>query len=208
MIPAGNPLEGVRILVYDSDDEYGVGSSSSDAEGYYTVKCLPTGDYYVRTRNYECYHEDWYNDAKTEGEDLPRFTSMLPYETQDIDFTLEPGGTISGRVLDVKREPIRAGAGRSCILNSDWVNDGKTDANGYYAVCGLHTGGYFVQTYYCDEHWYQGAIPWGNYPAPVYVVVPDETQNVDFVFEGWGSISGQILGPTGSRVRKCRSSCL
>ena len=104
--PGGNPLEGVRIQVYNSDDEYDVGSSASDAEGYYTVKCLPTGDYYVRTRNYECYHEEWYNDAKIEGGDFPPVHVDAPYETQGIDFTLEPGGTISGRVLDQNGNPL------------------------------------------------------------------------------------------------------
>ena len=73
-------------------------SSTSDAEGYYTVKCLPTGDYYVYTRNYECYHEDWYNHSLP-GEDDPPVHVDAPNETQDINFTLEAGGTISGRIL-------------------------------------------------------------------------------------------------------------
>jgi len=193
--PTGNPLEGVQVSIYDPNENGVVGYGTSDSEGYYRVKCLLTGDYYVHTQRYECYHQRWYNDALPEEDDPPVHVDA-PNETPNIDFTLAVGGTISGRILDPSGNPLEQVRVEAYDFNN-WVHEGWTDSEGYYSVCGLHTGSYFVQTYYCEDEWYQGAIPWEDDPPPVYVVVPNETQNVDFIFEGWGSISGRVVDPTG-----------
>ena len=52
----------------------------------------------MHTRNYECYHEDWYSDVQPQ-ENPPPVHVDAPGETPNIDFTLEEGATIPSRTL-------------------------------------------------------------------------------------------------------------
>ena len=46
--------------------------------------------------------------------------------------------------------------------------------------------------------WYQDADPQEGDPPPVHVDAPSETQNIDFILEAGGTISGRIVDQAGN----------
>jgi hypothetical protein len=203
--PSGEGIEGVGVEVYDNSGNW-IGYGWSDAEGRYTVYCLSTGDYYVRTWNDECYLDKWYNDAIPGEDDPPPVHVDFTGDTPNINFALEIGGSISGHVAaDSSGEGIE-GVGVEVYDNSgNWIGyGGYTDANGDYSVCGLATGDYYVYiwSYQCNiDQWYQDTVPWEEDPPPVHVDSPSDTPNINFALEIGGSISGHVtVDPGGEGI--------
>ena len=128
-----------------------------------------------------------------------------PNETPDINFTLEKGGSITGRVVDAQGDPIRSVG--ICVQSSNfnWGDCRETDSEGYYEVVGLPTGDYYVRTYneglFIDQ-WYQDADPYDANPppAPVHVDAPNETPGIDFTLEKGGSITGRVVDEKGNPI--------
>ena len=73
-----------------------------------TICSLPTGDYYIVAFGYynQCYFQKWYQDVYPWEDDPPQVYVDAPNETSNIDFTLEEGGSISGRIVDPTGVPL------------------------------------------------------------------------------------------------------
>jgi hypothetical protein len=203
--PTGDPLERVRIRIYDSSGN-DLGSDRSDSAGSYTVGCLPTGDYYVRTQNSKGYLDEWYQDAVSEEGDLPPVHVDAPNDTPDINFALERGGSISGQIVDLSGEPIEGieigvyDSNGNSMSRYDW-----SDSEGHYTVNTLPSGDYYVRAQndqgYLGE-WYQDADPGEGDPPLVYVEAPHRTPDINFALEEGGSISGQVTDSTGVPIQE------
>ena len=186
----------------------------SDAEGRYKINGLPAGDFYIKTWNDLCFVDEWYQNADPWEGNQPPVHVDVPNETPDIDFTLLLGGAISGRItLDPGGEGIE-GVHVGVYEINEWTGSSiTTDTNGYYSVCSLKTGDYYVRAYgYYDQcfvdEWYQNAAPYEDDPSPVHVDAPGETPNINFTFEEGGSISGRIVDPLGNPLEGVRISGL
>ena len=145
----GAPIAQRGVSVYGSRTSYGYYPeyyATSDSEGYYTVNCLATGDYYVRVWDNWGYIGTWYQDADPWEDDPPPVHVDAPNETSGINFTLEKGGSITGRVVDTKGDPIKWVGIELYDSTGNHVGYWETDSEGYYEVMGLPTGDYYVGT--------------------------------------------------------------
>jgi PKD repeat protein len=203
----GVPISGAQIHVYESPLVPGgpgetavwfVPAATTDSNGYYTTLGLPLGEYTVRAMP-AGYAYKWYDNTYNV---FDATTITLPGDRTGINFTFdEPGGTISGRVVDTEGAPIPISgalliAWESGSVSGEWViyNWANADADGYYTIPGLPTGNYVIQARlinYASE-WYRDS---NNIKAatPVPVTAPGDTPGIDFIAGPRGTISGRVI---------------
>jgi hypothetical protein len=110
-------------------------------------------------------------------------------DTDEIEFTLEYGGAITGVVTDGDGngvEGLWVSAGKS-----DFFNWAMTDANGEYRIPALSPGDYDVFVHQQDD-WVEQ-----HYITPVPVTAGTDTYGINFVLEHGGSISGIVTDEFG-----------
>jgi hypothetical protein len=148
---SGNPVVGIEVQVFDSAG-HSFSGRYTDPQGFYSINVIFTGDYYVVAYPYEKYIVELYD-----GVHCPSFACdfaqgtpvhiALGATTSGIDFNLDVGGSISGKLLDeLTGDPIH-----SDILIYDstgsFVGSTFTNNDGSYSTDSiLQTGNYFVRT--------------------------------------------------------------
>ena len=98
------PLQDISIIIYDSSNSW-VTNGDTDVSGSYTAyDALPAGTYYAKTYNSSGYVNELYDDIVCMGyctsTDGTPFAVIVGSTTSGIDFALDEGGLISGRVTD------------------------------------------------------------------------------------------------------------
>ena len=200
----------MEVDIY-TEDGRSLGYAYTDGVGNYTTSTgLPAGRYRVQTRNYSGYINEAYDDKPCVGpwscplaESTPISVS-LGATTSGIDFALDTGGRIAGKVTDAST------AGGVQYVDVDIYSSGGsvmsygyTDGTGSYTTFfgGLPTGRYYASTYqysgglYVDE-------AYDNVPcaacrpeisgAPIDVTLGATTPDIDFALDKGGSIAGKI----------------
>lgn len=167
------------------------GTALTDEYGYYKVSGLPTGIYGLSANAVEGdYAVEWYKETGNVNNRIPVWVTS-PGDTPNIDFTLDIGGTVSGRVTCLHNGmPAPITNVIVCAINAQtwqWVGDTVTDTAGNYKL-GLPTGDYFVRVNphfsgllytpeYYDNTWnITGA-------TTISVTVGEHIQNKDFSLE-------------------------
>ncbi len=189
------PVANVPVSFYTGTG-VSAGSSSTNAQGFYTSPGLPTGSYFARTfapsaaglvdelfDNISCF---LWSCTVTTGNPV---AVTAPATTANINFALTPGGRITGTVTN-------ATTGLPVANVTVWFytstgasvsGSGSTDAQGVYTLPGLPTGSYFVRT---SAPLAAGLIDalFDNIPcpctvtmgSPVAVTAPATTGNINF----------------------------
>ncbi|MCA9935494.1 MAG: carboxypeptidase regulatory-like domain-containing protein, partial [Anaerolineales bacterium] len=145
---SGDPLEGVRVNVREFASDNYVSEGYSDASGVYTVTGLFDGDFRVAVDDTDSipdgYAFQYYQGALDWNLATPVNVSGSG-TTGGIDFPLEPGGIITGQVVDQNTGlPI---ANTKVDVNADnWGWGTCTDDNGYYVHRALPYGDYRVSS--------------------------------------------------------------
>lgn len=198
---ANDTLEGVELFVYDSSYQSHWNTESA-GDGTFWLGGLPSGTYYVKARSSTHLGELYDGIACPFQCDLSTGTAIsvtAGSETANIDFLLEPGGTISGTVTDQASTAPLDGVE---LL----VHDGSgierrtvtTSGDGTYAVGGLPTGTYFVRASiptHVDELYDDhpcGAGCDAKKGTGIPVVEGSETMGVSFVLTPAGVIAGSV----------------
>jgi len=195
----GEPISGALIIVYDYSSGEQHGYASTDVDGYYSVAGIPTGQYRVQARA-TGYISEWYQDTTNYWLATPVLVTA-PDDTPNIDFSLDIGGSISGRVIDsVTGQPISGAKVYACDYYTGLGYSGPlTNEQGYYIINDLPDGEYRVQAEASGHarEWYQDTYDLGE-ATIVSVAAPNDTSGIDFDLEPEGSISGQAIdGATG-----------
>ncbi|MFC2072818.1 clostripain-related cysteine peptidase [Chloroflexota bacterium] len=196
------PIEGALIDVFEYDSLSGSWVSYPRAQtgvgGIYRVLGLPTGQYGVRVRA-DDYATEWYDDIYYKNEAIP-VSVTAPDDTPDIDFSLGPGGSISGHIYQSDNTTPIANHHVQAFdsATNEFMASTNTDYSGNYTLSGLPDGSYLVRTRvaysalnYIDE-WYDGVYELGK-ATLVTVTVPDDTPGINFVLEIGGTISGTVI---------------
>ena len=172
---ASAPLAGARIYALD-DNLNVIAGAVSEADGSYAIVDLPTDDYYLEI-NAAGYGREYY-DGSHDIAGAMLVSVTVPITTAGVDFTLAPGGTISGHVYGpdgvtsfdgamVEVKP--AGGGRPLETTSG--------SDGAYTVDDLATGSYDVwashSSYLADAT-----------ATPISVTQPNTTTGVNFTLVG------------------------
>ncbi len=199
---SSEPISYGRVRVYDASGTF-IATDSADLTGFYTVDRLAAGSYYVRTYNVSGYLDELYEELPCPAECDP--TTGTPVEvslnadTQDIDFTLDREGAVSGFVTSAATGAPLAGI-RVEIWNpsGNYVTGSSTDASGLYTVDDLSPGVYFART---DTSGWDDEIfddlPCAGFcdptvGTPIEVAINATTRHIDFALERSASISGTV----------------
>jgi hypothetical protein len=199
----GRGLSGICVTAYIREfwgTLSDVAIAYTDFRGRYTIPGLGSRTYYLKTSNATTfgYLEEYYNNSDIEG-GASGVSVASDANTGNINFSLDLGGIISGRVtrdsdgVGIPNVEIRY------LTNADFfgiISSGKatrTDDEGDYRFTGLPPGNYGVFTSdsqgYTVEN-YDGA-DWMGAKA-VAVFLGAETSDIDFGLSEGGTISGRV----------------
>ena len=199
----GEPIRFLPIDIYDSEGQI-VGGSQADAEGRYVAGGLPPGTYRAKTfALFHGYVDELYEEMTCLDCDIDLGTPIVVGEGQtvsNIDFTLDPGGRITGRVTNAV-----TGEG---IESSLLLYDGEGipqdlyfgDSEGF-TITGLQPGTYFLEasmTSFVSELYDDIPCTTENPCEPlsgnsIVVATATETSGIDFALDPFGTISGTVL---------------
>lgn len=204
----GMAISDVSVTVYTLHGDY-IDQVDTDASGRYTIGGLYSGKYRVSTYNDEGYLDESWNDNKcllwceyTDGNPITVFAGQV---INGIDFALDKGGSISGRITNASQQPLQYVGLNIFTMDGDWLAGDYADANGTYQIDGLPEASYYVVAYsdtYIDALYSNVPCMQGNCDlssgTPVSVVSGSTTTGIDFVLDPGGSISGKMTDASGS----------
>jgi hypothetical protein len=175
-------------------------SAITDEYGKYTIMGLAAGKYYVKANpSNQNFIGEYYNDVLYFS-DASAVTVVAGGDTPDINFQLNQGGSITGKVTD------SSGAGiadvwihafsNACL--GEHLNSASTDASGTYTIMGLPAGFVYLRTInhpfnkvsYITETYNNAASCEEAYPVPVNIGMTEK--DINFQLELAGSVSGTI----------------
>ncbi len=179
------PVYGGHVMAFDNvtgdlvDEVY----MSSTSNTYRMGTDLPSGNYLVMAEA-EGYFSQYYDNVTDIGSATP-VAVTVPNETSGIDFTLTPGGSISGSVYELDGTTPIYGAHVMAFDNvtHDLVDEVwmSSTSNSYTLGHDMPSGSYLVRaeaTGYFSEY-YDNATDIGS-ATPVSVTIPDETSGINF----------------------------
>ncbi len=195
------PVQDLTVVALDPINRNWIDSARTDAAGNYSISGLRSGDYKVWARDFDHGFVEQYFDGVTRFDLADNVTVTAPVDTAGIDFTMSPGGTITGRLIDeatgnpISGVWVSADPEQCCGGNS-----ATTDQDGNYQIAGLAPGDYWVRTAahelgFVDEY-YDNSIAWDD-RTPVSVTGGVTTPGIDFALAQGGSISGTVFEPGG-----------
>ena len=180
-----------------SYDCCGGNGTRTAADGTYTITGLAAGDYRVEVQA-EGLVEELY-DNKTEWFQADRVTVTGGSDTGGIDFTLDAGGSISGRIYEADGVTPVAGADIWAENDGDGGNRAESSADGSYTITGLAPGDYEVQAQARGfvREFYPGTTD-ENAATVVTVTAGGNVTGIDFTLDVGGTISGTVYQADGS----------
>jgi len=201
----GAPLANVTVEASNGEISR---SGGTDTSGVYTVRGLVTGTYAVRMQRSEPYVGEVYDNAPCRdrycygvaGAGVGVTTSAA---TSGINFALDRGGTITGRVVN---------ADTGIPLQSVYIRAYRADAgaesarcytsnSGVFTATGLSAGTYYLVTDasargYADELYGGTICPLGACTitdgVPVSVTLGGTTSGIDFALSPGGTVTGTV----------------
>ncbi len=196
----GNPLEDVEFLVsYSCCWAWGW---TTDSLGHYTVSGvdwpIEFSSCKLKARNSMGYVDKWY-DNKYDISNANIINVTFPDTVKNIDFELQIGGCISGRVTSTTGDSIEnVEIDIYDAATRNRTKNGYTDSNGYYLVRGLPSGEYKVKESNSQGYvnlYYDTKLEW-NSANRVNVNAPDTVKNINFSLYIGGKIKGYVYGAT------------
>ncbi len=203
----GAPVPFAEIAVTPDETSYTRYDVASVA-GEYLVEGLEAGTYYVHIRDAFTYQSELYNGLPCPAGNCEPKTGTpvqvgLSAITNDIDFALQPGGTIAGVVTNSETgEPIPHAIVVVADLAGNTVGQSETNYQGKYQVVGLASGFYVAYTKFTsarDEIYDGTPCPGGpdtgctfSDGTPITVTGPAVTSGINFALEPFASISGTV----------------
>lgn len=202
-LPSSDPLSGVRIELLAPTGAVAL-TTTSDINGDYSFTGLPAGNYRLVTRN-----TPGLIDVAWPSAPCPAACNGLNGSTINVaagaaatgrNFTLDPGGSISGSVRSMA--PIAPLAGVALqVYNSGGIPVAQvlSNASGNYEVPALPSGNFVIRTQqslgFSDVLF--NSLPCVGYcdllsGTPVPVLSGSDTGLVDFSLSGGLSISGRV----------------
>ena len=147
------PLEGMWVSVFVYQTENWVNGGLTDAAGVYTIANLDNGSYRVEVEgaivNGLHYAGEYYNDTYILSQAAEVVVSGGG-PTAGINFSLAPGGTITGTVTS---DPEGGGTPLEGLIvdatypgSGEWAGGKQTDASGFYSITTL-PGSYILDVH-------------------------------------------------------------
>jgi protocatechuate 3,4-dioxygenase beta subunit len=136
--PNGQPLVGACAYASPVGAGYNAPTALTDADGRYVIRGVDVGVYQVQFLR--CRAGNWaprWQGATPGGPAPAGLQVQLGQDITGLDGTMQPGGIVTGRVLDTGGKPI-AGICATAAAGTR-QEDAQTDATGVYTLLGLPT---------------------------------------------------------------------
>ena len=181
----GFPLANIH-MVADPTTEGPSADGDTDADGRYTLIGLPSGTYKVRAEGHDQgYVRTFYPDQFDRG-NADYITVADSEAIEGIDFDLELGATLTGRVTDADTGlPIADLGLRARPPRGNELSWAGTNTNGRYILKGL-PGGLLVEVKIEGEGYVQAR-------AQILIGDAGVTQSADFTLTRGTTISGRVF---------------
>ncbi len=127
----GNPISEAWVEVYDTLYNEKSCTMTNDS-GYYLATGLATGGYYVTASSSE-YITQWYNGALS-MDNASKVNVIINENTNNINFVLTSGGSISGTVKNKQNESLQFANIYVYDSTLSYINYSYTNDSGYYIV--------------------------------------------------------------------------
>ena len=207
--PAVDALVYVKPVDPQASDSFDMdifgGGWKTDSEGAFHVSGLPPGPYDVTVRG--THVETVMVKSRVTGLERPRKSKQtwvdaahsIEAGTSNLLFTLTPGTTIRGRVVDdrgVARDRFRISAQRTDSDNwspTDMAYHSFSTKDGTFELAGLSPGKWEVQAWDRDQP-----------SEEIEVVLPDQRGAVELVLPRLGTVTGTVVDPGGDPVRRAQ----
>jgi hypothetical protein len=185
----GQPIEGLWVYACDYTTGQYCGGGGTSSDGFYSITGLAGGTYRVQVDTSNTNYASQYYDHQISWDHATPVVVPAVGLVQNIDFSLEPGASISGIVKN------SAGVGQvniqvNCGADNGYGTGTQTEANGFYKCNGLMVGyNYNVIAYPPSD---------SNYAITrisVGVYQPGEYTGRDIILGIGGSITGTVRGP-------------
>jgi len=177
----GLPLSNISVSASGAG---GSGNDYTDASGNYTIIGLGSGSYSVEAA--PIFDENLISTPQTA-------VVTAPNTRANVDFTLAPGGTLTGRVTDVGGTPLNNITVFVNNQDGSYQNYVQTNASGIYTATALPSGNYtafFRPSAYIPEIY--NNQPEYNQGNPIPVTAPNTVGGIDAVLELGGAVRGTV----------------
>jgi hypothetical protein len=194
-----NPLSGIEVLAYNENShlEY----SYSNENGFYSIKGLQLGQYKIKFDGNDLnYLSEWYNDQNS-METADVISIIIGQTVENVNASLQPGGSISGKVTDFNGNPLSWIEVQVHDLNGNFITSTSTDQWGMYAVNQLPSAQYKVlfaklNSQYQSE-WYNDQDSIEN-AERIGVIAGHAVENINAQLKHLGIICGEVKDSTGN----------
>lgn len=200
----------ITVAVYYADGTFRT-SVSTPADGTYTLSGLATGTYYVKTLGSTFINELYDNIvcpncSPTSGTPIAVTAGAT---TSNIDFAVNPGGTITGTVTDASNGAPLSGIPVWVLSSPPGTYSGSANTNisGQFFVSGLPAGNYVAFTSVSTNQNYLNEA-YNNIPCPgvcssetgtvIAVTAGNATSNVNFALTPGATVSGTVTSSSGT----------
>jgi hypothetical protein len=200
----GLPLAGVTVLILDGNGNVPFASAITNASGQYlTDGGSISGSVFVITLNSLGYQDESYNNHKCPDLNCnasDAVSVVMGVTTNNIDFALDLGGRISGKVTDANGTPLPNITVRISDSTGNDADAPVTDAAGNFISAGLASGSYYAGTQnaagFADIAWTNLVCPRNSCNpvngTPISVTAPNTTSGINFALPGGATISGTV----------------
>ncbi|HUA03960.1 MAG TPA: carboxypeptidase regulatory-like domain-containing protein [Solirubrobacteraceae bacterium] len=196
---SGAGLAGVTVTLYSTYQQY-LGSTTTAADGTYSLPGLPTSTYEVGF-SYGSYVSTYYGGGQSLSS-ATRIAVTAGQTTSSINQALPRAGQISGRVTDAATGAAVANVQVQIYDSHDsLIASTQTSADGGYSVSGVLPGTYTASftpgdsTAMFMSQWYGGAST--STGATAFTVTADQTtRGVDAALGRGGIVSGAVTAAT------------
>jgi hypothetical protein len=212
---AGTGLPDLSVAAYTGSpcgQTSQVAYANTDSNGDYSLVIPPATPYYVRVNDYNTrsYMQSWWNNGtgSTNCSAATTLTGTLGTPVQNINFTMQTGGSISGTVTDANNTGVSGVVVQAYDAAGYSLNQATTNASGAYTITNIPAGYALV---YADgtansnnylRKWWDGATGDINRYRAQGVNGDGATAKtgVNFSLEAGGTVSGVITGPSGAAL--------
>jgi protocatechuate 3,4-dioxygenase beta subunit len=197
----GKGIPNINVYVLDTMSMYGVAYTQTNDSGKYIASGLFSGKYYVATYSND-YLDQWYNGASSYLT-ATKVPVIMYQNTPNINFTLSPGGIISGKVLDKLGNPIIGAEVEVLDTNYYYFQYGNTNDSGKYEIKKLSSGVKLYVTaraFGFSQRWYNN-VTTPELATPIVLQTEEVRDNVNFTLPEAGKISGTVKNKAGTPLQ-------